>query len=219
MTCRWRWRPRRGWAPGRPTARCWGCGGGRAWAEESSWTASAGRGAARRGDRPHRRAARRSAVLVRPARLHGGVRGARRHGAQGAQGRRARVADDAVRAHGDERQGPAHQRRLDAGARSRRMGWPSGSSQRAVRMLGAGIASAVNLLDVEAVIIGGGLGTRLGEPYVERITPAMQPHLFVSQRPPDRATGGAGRAVRSHRRGAARRARAPGGLSSGSADP
>jgi glucokinase len=55
---------------------------------------------------------------------------------------------------------------------------------RAVRMLGAGIASAVNLLDVEAVIIGGGLGTRLGEPYVERITQAMHPHLFVSQRPP-----------------------------------
>jgi glucokinase len=56
---------------------------------------------------------------------------------------------------------------------------------RAVRMLGAGIASAVNLLDVEAVIIGGGLGTRLGEPYVERIAQAMHPHLFVSQRPPE----------------------------------
>ena len=38
---------------------------------------------------------------------------------------------------------------------------------RAVAALGAGIASAVNLLDVEAVVIGGGLGTRLGEPYVE----------------------------------------------------
>lgn len=57
--------------------------------------------------------------------------------------------------------------------------------QRALRMLGAGISSAVNLLDVEAVIIGGGLGTRLGQPYVERISAAMQPHLFVPQRPPD----------------------------------
>jgi glucokinase len=57
--------------------------------------------------------------------------------------------------------------------------------QRALRMLGAGIASAVNLLDVEAVIIGGGLGTRLGQPYVERIAAAMKPHLFVPQRPPD----------------------------------
>jgi glucokinase len=55
---------------------------------------------------------------------------------------------------------------------------------RAIRMMGAGIASAVNLLDVEAVIIGGGLGTRLGEPYVERIAQAMHPHLFMPQRPP-----------------------------------
>ena len=56
--------------------------------------------------------------------------------------------------------------------------------ERAVHALGAGIASAVNLLDVEAVVIGGGLGTRLGDPYVERITTAMQPHLFVDTRPP-----------------------------------
>jgi glucokinase len=56
--------------------------------------------------------------------------------------------------------------------------------ERAVHALGAGIASAVNLLDVEAVVIGGGLGTRLGDPYVERIKAAMQPHLFVDSRPP-----------------------------------
>jgi glucokinase len=55
---------------------------------------------------------------------------------------------------------------------------------RAVAALGAGIASAVNLLDVEAIVIGGGLGTRLGEPYVVRIEKALQPHLFVSERPP-----------------------------------
>ena len=54
----------------------------------------------------------------------------------------------------------------------------------AVEALGAGIASAVNLLDVEAVIIGGGLGTRLGQPYVQRIRDAMMPHLFVDERPP-----------------------------------
>jgi glucokinase len=42
----------------------------------------------------------------------------------------------------------------------------------------------VNLLDVETVVIGGGLGTRLGEPYVKRIEKAMMPHLFVSDRPP-----------------------------------
>jgi glucokinase len=55
---------------------------------------------------------------------------------------------------------------------------------RAVRALGAGIASAVNLLDVEGVIIGGGLGIRLGHPYAKRIADAMQPHLFADDRPP-----------------------------------
>jgi glucokinase len=55
---------------------------------------------------------------------------------------------------------------------------------RAVRALGAGVASAVNLLDVEAVVIGGGLGVRLGDPYAERIAKAMQPHLFADSRPP-----------------------------------
>ena len=54
----------------------------------------------------------------------------------------------------------------------------------AVEALGAGIASAVNLLDVEAVIIGGGLGTKLGEPYVKRIREEMMPHVFADQRPP-----------------------------------
>jgi glucokinase len=55
---------------------------------------------------------------------------------------------------------------------------------RAVDALGAGIASAVNLLDVEGVILGGGLGIRLGHPYAARIAEAMQPHLFIDDRPP-----------------------------------
>jgi glucokinase len=55
---------------------------------------------------------------------------------------------------------------------------------RAVQALAAGIASAVNLLDVETVVIGGGLGTRLGEPYVRRIQEGMGHHLFVPERPP-----------------------------------
>ena len=57
---------------------------------------------------------------------------------------------------------------------------------RAVKALGAGIASAVNLLDPEAVIIGGGLGVRFGEKYVSRIATRMHPHLFVPDRPPHR---------------------------------
>jgi glucokinase len=63
---------------------------------------------------------------------------------------------------------------------------------RAVGALGAGIASAVNLVDVEAVIIGGGLGCRLGEPYVKRIREAMSPHLFNDQHPPALHVAGLG---------------------------
>ena len=47
------------------------------------------------------------------------------------------------------------------------------------------VASSLNLLDVEAVVIGGGLGIRLGEPYVEKIREAIMPHLFADHRPPE----------------------------------
>jgi glucokinase len=56
---------------------------------------------------------------------------------------------------------------------------------RAIDALGAGIASAVNLLDVEAVIIGGGMGLRFGESHREQLLAEMHPHLFVDERPPD----------------------------------
>ena len=54
----------------------------------------------------------------------------------------------------------------------------------AVEALGAGVASALNVLDVEAVVLGGGLGLRLGEPYRARIEHAILPHLFSSADPP-----------------------------------
>jgi glucokinase len=54
----------------------------------------------------------------------------------------------------------------------------------AVQALALGIASASNLLDVEAIIIGGGLGVRFGEEYVRRIDDAMQQHLFPGHKPP-----------------------------------
>src|SRR3954463_6579783 len=41
--------------------------------------------------------------------------------------------------------------------------------EEAVDALGAGVASAVTLLEPEAVVIGGGLGIRLGEPWVKKI--------------------------------------------------
>ena len=62
--------------------------------------------------------------------------------------------------------------------------------ERAVKALGAGIASAVNLLDVQAVVIGGGLGTRLGEPYVEKIREA---DAAAPVRRPEPARGAAAR--------------------------
>jgi glucokinase len=63
---------------------------------------------------------------------------------------------------------------------------------RAVNALGAGIASAVNLLDVEAVVIGGGLGVRFGQPMAERIATEMHPHLFNDSRPPAVRVAGLG---------------------------
>jgi glucokinase len=54
----------------------------------------------------------------------------------------------------------------------------------AVWALGSALASAQNLVEVEAIIVGGGLGDRLGKPFIERITAAMRPHLFVVDDPP-----------------------------------
>jgi glucokinase len=56
--------------------------------------------------------------------------------------------------------------------------------ERAIEALGTGIASAVNLLDVEAVIIGGGLGIRFGERLMDPLMEEMCKHLFVDERPP-----------------------------------
>jgi glucokinase len=55
---------------------------------------------------------------------------------------------------------------------------------RAVEALGTGIASAVNLIDVEAVILGGGLGIRFGERLMQPLTEEIGKHLFVDERPP-----------------------------------
>jgi glucokinase len=57
--------------------------------------------------------------------------------------------------------------------------------ERAISYLGAGIASAQNLLDVEAVVIGGGLGVRFGEELIEPLRKAMMPHVFADDRPPE----------------------------------
>jgi glucokinase len=54
----------------------------------------------------------------------------------------------------------------------------------AVDALGTAVASACNVLDPEAVVIGGGLGVRFGDPYARRIQDAMMPHLFHDDDPP-----------------------------------
>jgi glucokinase len=54
---------------------------------------------------------------------------------------------------------------------------------RAIEALGTGIASAINLLDPEAIIIGGGLGLRFGERYMEPLLEEMRKHVFFDTMP------------------------------------
>jgi glucokinase len=57
--------------------------------------------------------------------------------------------------------------------------------KRAVKALGTGMASAQNLLDVEAIVFGGGMGLRFGEHYREKLVAEMRQHLFVPDNPPE----------------------------------
>ena len=50
--------------------------------------------------------------------------------------------------------------------------------------LGLALASAHNVLDLEAIIVGGGLGDRLGQPFVDQVAGEMAPHLFIPDKPP-----------------------------------
>jgi glucokinase len=54
----------------------------------------------------------------------------------------------------------------------------------AVWALGVALASTATLLDLEAVIIGGGLGDRLGAPFVERVAAEATPLLYQPERAP-----------------------------------
>src|SRR4051812_6824423 len=45
--------------------------------------------------------------------------------------------------------------------------------------LGLALASAQNVLDLDAIMLGGGLGDRLGQPFADRVAAEMLPHLFV----------------------------------------
>jgi glucokinase len=63
---------------------------------------------------------------------------------------------------------------------------------RAVEAAGAAIASAVNLVDVQAVLIGGGLSDKLGDPFVKRVETAMAAHLFLPPSQVEVRLGGLG---------------------------
>lgn len=63
---------------------------------------------------------------------------------------------------------------------------------RAVAALSAGIASAINLLDPEAVVIGGGLGVRFGDTLVPEIVEGMSPYLLNKENPPPVMVAGLG---------------------------
>jgi glucokinase len=71
----------------------------------------------------------------------------------------------------------------------------------AVDALGTGIAAAVNLLDVEAVVLGGGLADRLGSPLLTRVDAVVRPLLFLQ--PPQVHVVGAELGARAGSLGAA----------------
>src|ERR1700760_4917130 len=54
---------------------------------------------------------------------------------------------------------------------------------RAIEALGTGVASAINLLDPELILIGGGLGLRFGEPYMDQLLEEMRKHVFFETMP------------------------------------
>ena len=78
--------------------------------------------------------------------------------------------------------------RLSSGVYARALGHGDKMARKliddAAWALGLGLASAQNLLDLEAIIVGGGLGDRLGQPFVEQIVEQMTPHLFCADKPP-----------------------------------
>ena len=64
--------------------------------------------------------------------------------------------------------------------------------ERAADALGAGIASSVNLLDLPAVVVGGGMGERFWDSHGPRIAAAMHANLFQRDAPPALLRSGLG---------------------------
>lgn len=49
----------------------------------------------------------------------------------------------------------------------------------AIRAVAIGIASAINLLDLDRIVLGGGLAEKLGDDLVEAVEEAIEPHVFL----------------------------------------
>lgn len=62
---------------------------------------------------------------------------------------------------------------------------------RAARFLGIGLASLINVLDPEIVIVGGGVVEALGHPYIEIVRDAARPHILSHPESADRIVEGA----------------------------
>lgn len=81
------------------------------------------------------------------------------------------------------------QDRLTSGVWSRALEQQDAVAQELIaeagQALGAGIASAINLLDVGGVIIGGGLGTRLGASFLQAIRTAALEHMLRPDQAPE----------------------------------
>jgi len=54
----------------------------------------------------------------------------------------------------------------------------------AVEALGVALSNAQNLMEFDAIVLGGGLGDRLGEPFVRRVERAMATTLRFPEQPP-----------------------------------
>jgi glucokinase len=50
--------------------------------------------------------------------------------------------------------------------------------------LALALASAQNLLDLDAIVVGGGMGDKLGQPFIDGVVEQMAPHLFADDHPP-----------------------------------
>ena len=61
-----------------------------------------------------------------------------------------------------------------------------------VDAIAAAAANVINILDVDAIILGGGLGTRFGQPMADRIGAAMKPFLFQPDKAPPVVTAALG---------------------------